>query len=310
MPVARLMGKPLVIFIAAADRPTFVARLIQLQEGQQVEGWEVRVAPRQQPLAVVACRVAPARTPQGAMIGLRWVLHDITERTRLEEQLRQANEALDVRVQERTGALQTANEALVMLLREVHHRVKNNFQVLSSLLSLQANAIEDTQARIALRDMQDRVHSMAMIHERLSQPQSAARMPFAPYLQILATQLLEAYHLDEGRVTLTMDLEDVALPLNQLIPCGLLVNELLTNALKYAFPAGQRGTIHIALKTTAAAHVSLSVQDTGVGLPEGLDVHHAASLGLQLVDAVGAAGRHSHARTTPGHDHDRHLPVG
>ena len=218
MSVAQLMGKPLVIFIAAADRQTFVTRLIQLQEGQQVEGWEMRVVPRKGPLVVVACTVAPARTPQGAMIGLRWVLHDITERTRLEEQLRQANEALDARVQERTGAFQTANEALVMLLREVHHRVKNNFQVLSSLLSLQADAIEDTQARMALRDMQDRVHSMAMIHEGLSQPQSAARMPFAPYLQILATQLLEAYHLDDGRIRLTMDLKDVALPLSQLIP--------------------------------------------------------------------------------------------
>jgi two-component system, sensor histidine kinase PdtaS len=231
----------------------------------------------------VACTVAPARTPQGAMIGLRWVLHDITARTRLEEALRQANEALDARVQERTAALQSANEALVMLLREVHHRVKNNFQVLSSLLSLQADAIEDAPARMALQDMQDRVHSMAMIHESLSQSQSAARMPMAPYLHILATQLLEAHGQEEGRITLTMDLEDVALPLNQLIPCGLLVNELLTNAFKYAYPAGQSGTIHIALKATATAHVALTVQDTGVGLPAGLDVHQAASLGLQLV---------------------------
>jgi PAS domain S-box-containing protein len=147
MSVARLMGKPLVIFIAAADRPAFMTRLIQLQEGQPVEGWDMRVAPRQGPPVAVACTVAPARTPQGAMIGLRWVLHDITARTRLEEELRQANEALAARVQERTAVLQTANEALVMLLREVHHRVKNNFQVLSSLLSLQADAIEDAPAK-------------------------------------------------------------------------------------------------------------------------------------------------------------------
>jgi PAS domain S-box-containing protein len=283
MSVARFLGKPLLIFIAAADRPAFVTRLVQLQEGQPVEGWDMRVAPRQGPPVAVACTVAPARTPQGTMIGLRWVLHDITARMRLEEALRQANEALDARVQERTVALQSANEALVMLLREVHHRVKNNFQVLSSLLSLQADAIEDARARTALQDMQDRVHSMAMIHEGLSQPQGAAQMSFAPYLHILATQLLEAHSLNNGRITLTMDLEDVALPLSQLIPCGLLANELLTNAMKYAFPAGQPGTIHIALKTAAAAHVALTVQDTGVGLPAGLDVHQAASLGLQLV---------------------------
>jgi two-component system, sensor histidine kinase PdtaS len=93
----------------------------------------------------------------------------------VEEELRQANEALDVHVQERTGALQTAYEALVMLRREVPHRVNNNFQVLSSLLSLQADAIKDAQARMALRDRQDRVHLMAMIHESLSQPQSKPR---------------------------------------------------------------------------------------------------------------------------------------
>jgi two-component system, sensor histidine kinase PdtaS len=283
MSVPRLLGKPLLIFIAAADRPAFVTRLLQLQEGEPVEGWDMRVVPRQGPPVAVACTVAPARTPQGAMIGLRWGLHDITARRRLEEELRQANEALDVRIKERTAALQTANEALVMLLREVHHRVKNNFQVLSSLLSLQADAIVDTQARMALRDMQDRVHSMAMIHESLSQSQSAAQMPFAPYLHILATQLLEAHSLDDDRITLTMDLEDVALPLNQLLPCGLLVNELLTNALKHAFPAGQPGTIRIALKATTAAHVALSVQDTGVGLPGGLDVHQVESFGFQLI---------------------------
>jgi PAS domain S-box-containing protein len=170
-----------------------------------------------------------------------------------------------------------------LLLREIHHRVKNNLQIISSLLELQSDAIHDPGVLALFQDSQQRIHSMALVHEILYQSQDLGRVDVGAYLQSLSAQLLRSYSVDPQRVTLRSHMDRVLLDLNQAIPCGLILNELLTNAFKHAFPDGRVGEIHVALHTNPARQVTLMVQDTGIGLPEGLDFRHTDSLGLQLV---------------------------
>jgi two-component sensor histidine kinase len=172
-----------------------------------------------------------------------------------------------------------------VLLKEIHHRVKNNLQIISSLLSLQAGYSQDPHLQAMFEDSQHRIQSMALIHEHLYQASNISRIDFGSYVQSLVTQLLESYRHLCPQVALSTEMAEVHLEIDQAIPCGLLVNELVTNSLKHAFPHGRSGDIHIALRADAG-QVTLVVQDTGVGLPEGVDLRAAESLGLQLVGAL------------------------
>ncbi|MBI5946142.1 MAG: HAMP domain-containing protein [Chloroflexi bacterium] len=173
-----------------------------------------------------------------------------------------------------------------VLLKEIHHRVKNNLQIISSLLNLQASQVTDPQMLEALRDSRMRVRSMALIHEKLYQTQSLARINFGEYVKSLASDLLRSYQSTFKGIQLNIQADEVLLGIDQAIPCGLILNELITNALKYAFPTGRSGTIWIELRTTPAHLLSLRVADDGVGLPADLDILKNKSLGLQLVNSL------------------------
>lgn len=193
---------------------------------------------------------------------------EISRRAQAEEQL--------------TGSLQEQE----VLLKEVHHRVKNNLQIISSLLELQSDAIHDPRLLELFRDSQSRIRSMALVHETLYQSQDLARFDVAPYVETLSVQLFRSYGADLQRITLRTEVERVVLNIDSVIPCGLILNELLTNAIKYAFPPGQTGEIRVALHVDADQRVTLVVQDTGIGFPEDLDFRHTDSLGLQLVSML------------------------
>ena len=169
------------------------------------------------------------------------------------------------------------------LLREVHHRVKNNLQVITSLLRLETGRSGDAGTKLVLREMQGRIRSMALLHETLYRSGNFARVDLADYLRQLATQLFRGQNADAARIRLALDLSPVMLAIDQAIPCGLIVNELLTNALKYAFVDGREGEVRIALLAPVEGVVRLVVSDTGRGLPEDFDARRHASLGLQLV---------------------------
>lgn len=192
-------------------------------------------------------------------------LRDITERKRTEEQIEASLREKEV------------------LLQEIHHRVKNNLQVISSLLNLQARYIkEDTYADMFM-ESQNRILSMALIHEELYQSKDLARIDLNDYIRRLTNALFRSYGVDTGRIVLTIDIADLVLGIGTAIPCGLIINELVSNALKHAFPKDNKGEIKIAFRFFDENEVELIVSDNGVGLPKDLDLINPKSMGLRLI---------------------------
>ncbi len=209
--------------------------------------------------------------------GYAKVLRDETERKQAEDQLR------------------TALEQKKALMQEVHHRVKNNLQVISSLLSLQADRLENPDLAAVLQDTQTRVAAIAAIHEQLYASQDLSKIEFGPYVRRLVRGLFGLYGVKGERIDLRLAAEDIALNVEQAIPLGLIVNELVINALKHAFPENRSGVIALSLtytpasaegKSPASGLVRLRVEDTGVGLAPDIDIHQAKSMGLTLVNLL------------------------
>lgn len=196
--------------------------------------------------------------------------------------------------------LRTSLREKEVMLKEIHHRVKNNLQVISSLLSLQSEHVDDDEVRRVLRDSQSRVRSMAIIHQRLYQSTNLAEINFAGYIGELCSQLLRSYGSSGRNIKLTTEADEIFLEVDKAIPCGIILNELVSNALKYAFPEGEEGTVAVEFHQEGE-EISLVVRDDGVGMPPDLETRTAESLGLRLVNmlseqiggrvAVGAGGR-------------------
>jgi two-component system, sensor histidine kinase PdtaS len=205
----------------------------------------------------------PIETEEGAMV-LSAVV-DISERRHREDRLQAALKEKD------------------LLLSEIHHRVKNNLQVIDSLLVLQSAKIKDAAALQLLLESQNRIRTMSLIHQMLYESKEFGRVDFAGFLASLAPNLMSSYGAHPARVSLQIDSTKVLLPIDLAIPCGLIVNELVSNALKHGFPGENRGKIEINLTEAEGKLVRLSVSDDGVGIPDALDLTGAKTLGLQLV---------------------------
>jgi len=197
------------------------------------------------------------------------------DRKRKEQELRDSEERL-------RGSLSEKE----VLLKEIHHRVKNNMQVISSLVSLQAETVGESAMRDSLRDVTDRVRSMALVHEKLYQSEDLARIEFAGYMESLLDYLWQAHGTSASGIRLDLDLEPVYLSVNEAVPCGLILNELVSNALKHAFPLGGGGEVAVSLHSGREGRVTLQVRDNGAGLPAGYDWRQAGSLGMRLVQML------------------------
>jgi PAS domain S-box-containing protein len=184
---------------------------------------------------------------------------------------------------EAEAALRETLQQKEALLHEVHHRVKNNLQVISSLLSLEARRDLEPSTKAVLQEMKGRIRSMALLHETLYRTKNFARVDLAGYLQEVAVKLFRSQNANPGAVRLVLELAAAEVELDQAMPCGLLINELLTNTLKHAFPDGRHGEVRLGLQQTADGRVHLQVGDDGVGLPADLDLKNTQTLGLQLV---------------------------
>ncbi len=183
-----------------------------------------------------------------------------------------------------------------VLLKEIHHRVKNNMQVICSLLNLQSASISDPKTLELLQEGQNRVASMALVHEQLYESEDLARIDFGDYIQNLAANLLSSYDVSSDAIALKINVDNVLLGVDAAIPCGLIINELVSNSLKYAFPPspqrglrispGNQGEIRIDFHAENDNHLHLTVSDNGVGFPQDLDFQNTETLGLQLVTAL------------------------
>jgi len=178
------------------------------------------------------------------------------------------------------------------LLKEVHHRVKNNLQVVSSLLGLQSRLIPDPTTRKTFQESQNRVHSMALVHERLYESESLSEIDSQEYVSELTAHLFRSYGVSASRVRLKLHVDQARMNMDVAVPCGLVLNELVSNCLKYAFPDGREGEVRIDLHKDGDYPAYLSVSDNGVGIPADVTLWSTKSLGLRLVrilaDQMGA----------------------
>ena len=172
------------------------------------------------------------------------------------------------------------------LLKEIHHRVKNNLQIVSSLLYLQEDYMKDAKGVEILRESQNRVKSMALIHEQLYGTADLAKIDFGRYIQGLTANLFDAYGIDPVRIGLNVQADDIALGVDMAVPCGLIINELVSNALKHAFLPDGGGTIDIVIRTLNAGRIEIVVADDGIGLVEPPADAEKKSLGLRLIDTL------------------------
>ena len=170
-----------------------------------------------------------------------------------------------------------------LLLKEIHHRVKNNMQVISSLLKLQGSYLPNEELRRLFKQSDDRVRSMALIHERLYRSEGFDDIDFSGYIRELAEHLFHSYVMDSTRVELKLELEPTLLGIDQAIPCGLMLNEMVTNSLKHAFGVEGKGYVLIRLGNSAEGEILLQVQDNGVGLPNDFDLGRPNSFGMEIV---------------------------
>ncbi|UJP00846.1 MAG: PAS domain S-box protein [Nitrosomonas sp.] len=209
----------------------------------------------------------PIQTPRGVMV-LASVI-DITERKSQEEQLKAALKEKD------------------LLLSEIHHRVKNNLQIIDSLLGMQSDMLNNSAAISVLKESQNRVKSMALIHQVLYQSLDFSRTDFSSFIQSLVDNLSVSYALDASRIVVNIDTDqEVLLPIDVSIPLGLILNELCTNAMKYAFTESRCGHIDISLKRQNPEQLLVCISDDGVGIPDDFDIENTQSLGLQLVQLL------------------------
>jgi PAS domain S-box-containing protein len=208
---------------------------------------------------------SPLFGADGSFQGIIEMSHDITRRKQMEKEL-----------------VKSLNEK-EMLIKEVHHRVKNNLAVITSLLRLQSSQIADKKSRKYFIDTENRVRAMSIIHEKLYKSEDLLSIDFDEYISDLAMQLFKNYNADSSRVRLDIDVSDIPLDIDIMIPCGLIINELLSNALKYAFPDDRKGRLSVSLTKGEDNTHTLAIKDNGVGLPEGLDIYETESLGMKIV---------------------------
>lgn len=207
--------------------------------------------------------INPVDTGEGIMV--LSVILDLSERKQAEKRIQDALTQKD------------------LLLREVHHRVKNNLQVIHSLLDLQVLKLDDHDVIGVLRDSQNRIRSMSLIHQTLYQSSNFARVDFQRFLDELVPSLIESYRSVVGQVSIDINAHEVKLPINEAIPCGLVINELVSNALKHGFAHAQQGSIRVTVLATEDNMVEISVSNDGHPIPPDLDFARSATLGFQLV---------------------------
>jgi len=279
--VGEMIGQPITRLIAPDRLGEEDGILRSVRDGIPVDLFEtVRLCKDGQAIEV-SITASPIRDAAGVVVGASKIAHDVSESKRAKVTLLDAEEQM----RKQRAALERQEKSLrekEALLREIHHRVKNNLQVVSSLLALQMRGASNPETAKSLRESQNRIHSLALLHETLYQSDNLAAVDFPEYIHCLADHLFRSYGLGE-RVRCRVDLDPLCLNMDAALPCGLIINEVISNSLKHGFPDGQRGEVRIVLRANPPGTISLLLADDGVGIDGHVDWTTTRSLGLRLV---------------------------
>jgi PAS domain S-box-containing protein len=262
---SELIGKSVeTLYANPEDRKPLLKRI---KENGEAVDYEIVLKTKDDRLLYVSSNSHFRYDSSQRVIGIEGSLRDITERKNIEIQLK--NSLFEKE----------------LLLKEIHHRVKNNLMIISSLLNLQSSYIKDKESKEIFKESQNRANSMALIHERLYQSTDLKRIDFGDYIESLSSDLFHNYATQSGDIDLKIDVEDIFLDINTAIPLGLIVNELITNSLKHAFPDNRKGEIIINF-FRKNDHYEFIVIDNGVGFPDEIDYKNTESLGMQIVTSL------------------------
>ncbi|PKG33112.1 PAS domain S-box protein [Methanoregula sp.] len=295
-----VIGEHLSILFPESGLQSSLDRVRSTLEGVRMETAEIPILTKSGEVRTVLWNSATIFDEEGkTIIATIAQGQDITDRKQALDELERLNTNLENIVEERTRALNeevqqrrqaevAIRESLdekVLLLREVHHRVNNNLQIIISLIKLQARSLEDEEMKQVLSDMRNRVQAMSLVHERLYQSKSLSSIDIADYTRFLATQLFAFYGVDHRRVALRTEMDKNQLDIETAIPLGLILNELISNALRHAFPGDRIGTITISSHLEGDL-ISIGIADDGVGMSPDYDWRGSASLGFRLVNSL------------------------
>lgn len=229
------------------------------------------------------------RTPQELTPERKHLLNILAQQVTAQLELRRRN----VELEEHAQVQKTLQEQLQgslrekdVLLQEVHHRVKNNLQLVSSLINLQLALVPEGAPRTALEEVQGRIHAVAIVHEAIYSARNYARVPIANYVRSLASSIFYALGASSRDIAIDLEIGELELPVDKAIPCGLILNELISNAVKHAFPAGRSGTVRVQVSLLPDNCLEVIVADDGVGLPETFSVEACDTVGMQVVSAL------------------------
>ncbi len=195
-------------------------------------------------------------------------VRDISERKLVEEQMRSSQKEKDV------------------LLREVHHRVKNNLQIICSLYNLQSGYIKDREAFGMVKECQNRIRAISLVHESLYHSENMSSINLREYVPILVCSLINYYEIGPDQIRVKFDIEDTFIDLNTAVPCGLIVNEIVANSLLYAFPDRMKGEVSIIIRPSGEGEIEFMLSDNGIGIPDWLIQPEKQSMGLHLIDVL------------------------
>ena len=252
--------------IPEEDKLTHMNKIRDLLEGNKVKPFEARLIDKNGNLRWVNVRLTSIEK-ENVISFILIIASDITELKQYETEIQDSLHEKEI------------------LLQEIHHRVKNNMQIISSLLSIQTRYIDDKESINILKESQNRVKSLAMIHEKLYKSKTFNKIYLIDYVESIVWDLFYSYAIEKGRIKPILDIDDIKLNIETSVPCGLIITELVSNSLKYAFPNKSEGELEVSLKIKDD-HYEMVISDNGVGIPENIDFFNTDSLGLQLVNSL------------------------
>lgn len=278
-----LYGTSLINYITPEYHRMIAEAIRMRMDEKDIPPYEIKIISKSGAIRTVVvrgCKIQYSGSPASLN-----VLTDITELKKKEEELLKFNEKLEQEVESRTEELKSSLKDKEVLLKEIHHRVKNNMQVVSSLLYMQARTIDQQEVKNVLLESQNRIKSIALVHEKLYQSNDFDNIDYTDYLHKIAHHIFESYKIDNTRISYAISQQVVYMNIDKAVPCSLIINELMSNSLKYAFPDNRSGNITITI-SHANHEYTILYEDDGIGIPDENSVDNLKTLGLQLVHGL------------------------